>query len=261
MATKTHLITEEENTAVSEPLQEIIEVEKKEFEEHHVKNLQFYWERGRVVNAIKEGRNPYDRRRTADYGTNPVDVLADAIRQDRSTLYRAGQFADMFADEKDFSLLVTKTQKHMGSVGFSHVKLVLGLPINRNSTDPYTKHRQLLYKAIEEGWTLVQLEAEVRTRRESQSSSTQSRSRNDNFLTHLNKFNASVDKHTEVTDKTLTAAIQQMRKVPTGEVTFEMLSGLRQTVDKLNAEFKQVSWALEESTTLLARFESAGKET
>lgn len=260
MPTKTHQATESRDRKISSALLPVIESERKQFEDQQERTLRFYHDRGTVVNLIKQGLDPINRGKAANFGNNPVDVLADAIGQDRGTLYRCGQFVEMIPDAKAMGDLLAKIAEHMAPTGFSHIKMVLAVPTNKSGTDPHARQKQVLFKAIENKWTLVQLQAEVEKIRESLKGHTDERrqSRNQKFSKGLAEFLKLTQKFKTSLVTQFDMPVSQMIEAPPSEVTYQMTQLLEKAIKDSEATIEQLVRVAKVSRTLLSSEKFSG---
>lgn len=263
MPAKTRRATDGQDREISNALLPIIEHERKQFEDQQERTLRFYHERGTVVNLLKQGRDPLDRNKVKSFGNNPVDVLADEIGQERSTLYRCGQFVEMIPDEKSLNDLLAKIAEHMAPTGFSHIKMVLVVPTNKLGVDPHSRRKQLLFKAIEKKWTLVQLHEEVEAIRESLRERTDERrqSRNQKFSKHLSGFLKLTKKFNDSVVTQFDTPISQMLESPPSEVTYQMTRLLEETIKNAEATIEQLTKAAAASKALLQSEKFVGNDS
>lgn len=91
--------------------------------------LQFFWERGEVVNNVSQNRS-IDGRSVVDYGENAVELLAQALGMSTSRIYRVKSFFQLYTQE-EVTELVNRVREANYELGWGHVQEVLSIQDNK----------------------------------------------------------------------------------------------------------------------------------
>jgi hypothetical protein len=144
-------------------LQTVVDSERLEFDRETKQSIRFHWNRGRVADAVKRNKS-LDGSKSVNYGKNPVEDLADALGEDRSTVYRRICFFSMYPRVTDIERLAERIAAAKSRIGWSHIAVCVGAAPSAKGDDVHANRRKLIEDTIENGWTVRELQAETERR-------------------------------------------------------------------------------------------------
>lgn len=128
----------------------------KEYASHAKGGLLFHWRLGRRAEEIQA---------KAKYGGGDIELLAEALGIDPSTVYRCRSLARMWPLERDFHRDVMDRALPDGDpVGVALLFAIVHLPEDSAADDIHRHRREMLELVFAEGLTLRALQAEIESR-------------------------------------------------------------------------------------------------
>jgi len=143
------------NTEEKAWLRPIYEAERDAYARQVEDNLLFYWDRGRAGTEVK---------RNGKYGQGDIDLLADALMVNRTTVYKA---ITVFAMYPERSALQAKMEEAISKgckLTWSHMNLIVHVPEAKSGADIHSKRHQMVQLVIDNGLTVRATQDEIMSR-------------------------------------------------------------------------------------------------
>lgn len=137
-------------------LQIVIERERLECSQEAKRSLRFYWNRGRIADALR-CKVPVCGAASANYGPNPLETMADALKIDRSQVYKQLNFFLLVPRYTDLERLAERA--FAANITWGHVAACMTAPLAKGE-DPHINRRKLLEDAISNRWTVNDINTE-----------------------------------------------------------------------------------------------------
>lgn len=117
--------------------------------------LLFYWDRGRRALAVK---------RDAAYGEGAIDLLADALMVDRSTMYKTATLTAMYPEREQLMAKITEAQARGTRLTWSHYSSIVHVPEAKTGDDVHAHRRKMVDMVIEYSLTVRATYDEIKAR-------------------------------------------------------------------------------------------------
>lgn len=158
--TKTKEVIDRRDAALAEiarnpDLKRVYEAEQAAYDAQVKKSLMFYWERGQHATEIK---------RVALYGQGAVELLADALMVDRSTIYKTIGLAAMYRRKEEIQAKIDEAVERGCRLGWSHFNLIVHVPDTLAGDDVHADRRKMVDLVIEHNLTVSALGDELKSR-------------------------------------------------------------------------------------------------
>lgn len=139
----------------NDKLKAVYEEERDAYARQTEDNLLFYWDRGRRALTVK---------RDADYGQGAIDLLADALMVDRSTVYKTASLAAMYPERQDLTAKMTEAQANGNRLTWSHMSLIVHVPDAKTGDDVHVNRRRMVDLVVEHKMSVRALGDEIKSR-------------------------------------------------------------------------------------------------
>lgn len=234
---------------LTDDLKEVVESERGHYQNETKRSLRFYWDRGRVAEAVKRQQSLTGAGR-ANYGANPVDALADALGVDRSAVYRQIHFFGIFPTASQYERFAERAL--VAGVSWAHISVCMSAP-PMEGDDPHVNRRKILEDAIAGKWTVRQLVEKLEKR----------------FMKHrpgdgrtgpkmaLKVVARCADKFRGSYIDRITRAIEAISDMPSDDVDTSLLELLAKDVVALNEVADLSSRAAEQASSVLQKHKKA----